>query len=349
MSNLMTNVMSNMMSRGRWLLVAVLALIGLLAYGVAFKFVAEPELAGTVVEKKIVWEGQPRTFTYFLPTKLASKPALVFVFHGSGGDAAQSRAMYGYAFDTLAQDQGFIAVYPDGYERHFNGCRKAGPYAANELNIDDVGFMRFLSQWFTVEHGVSQAQIFATGVSNGGQMALRLALEAPDLVAAVAPVATSLPTSENMGCTKSGKAVAVLLMNGTDDPMNPYEGGTVALYGLLGDRGTVLSSVETAAYWAELAGYSTPPETEQLADTNSNDKSHVVVDRWLADGKPPVAHYTIVGGGHNAPHPDIRLPRVLGGTNNDILAAKEIMDFFRLAVDAQPDRAVMKNTTSLRP
>lgn len=328
----------NQHSTGRWKIILVImlaTLIGLLAYGLAFRFVSEPKLAGSVVEKTLVWQGQSRTFTYYLPTKLADNPALVLVFHGSGGDAAQSRAMFGYAFDELAERQGFIVAYPDGYERHFNGCRKAGPYAANELDIDDVGFMRFLSHWFTTEHGVSADHIFATGVSNGGQMALRLALEAPDLIAAAAPIATSLPTPENMGCEASGEAVALLLMNGTQDPMNPYEGGTVALYGLLGDRGTVLSSVATANHWAKLAGHTEPPATEQLPDLSPGDDSRVTVDRWLADGKLPVAHYTIEGGGHNAPHPDIRLPRLLGGTNNDVIAADELMRFFALAAEAK--------------
>lgn len=313
-------------------------LIGLLAYGLAFQRVSEPALPGSLVEKTIVWNGQPRTFTYYLPSSLADAPALVLVFHGSGGNAAQSRAMFGYAFDQLAEKEGFLVAYPDGYERHFNGCRKAGPYSANELNIDDVGFMRFLTQWFVVEHGANQQAVFATGVSNGGQMALRLALEAPDLVAAVAPIATSLPTPDNMGCVASGEPVALLLMNGTDDPMNPYEGGTVALYGLLGDRGQVLSSAESARYWANLAGHTGQPAVEVLADINPEDDSIVSVERWHTPQKRPVAHYTIIGGGHNAPHPDIRLPRLLGGTNNDIVAAQVIMDFFRTATRTQQAR-----------
>ena len=46
--------------------------------------------------------------------------------------------------------------------------------------------------------------MFATGISNGGQMALRLALEAPELVRAVAPVAASLPAERNLDCKPPG-------------------------------------------------------------------------------------------------------------------------------------------------
>jgi polyhydroxybutyrate depolymerase len=188
--------------------------------------------------------------------------------------------------------------------------------------------MRQLVDLFAQEYAVDRSAVFATGVSNGGQMALRLALEAPDLVAAVAPVATSLPTPANMDCEASGVPVAFLLMNGTDDPMNPYEGGTVALYGLLGDRGEVISSPDAVQYWARLAGHVGEPSTRQLPDRDADDDSTVVVSAWEAVGKKPVVLYTIVGGGHNAPHPQLRLPRLLGGTNNDIVAAQEIWQFF---------------------
>lgn len=311
---------------------ALAAGLGLaLSYGIYFQLAPEPSLGGELRERVVQWDGRERHYTFYLPPERAQGPPLLFVFHGSGGSAAQSRAMYGYAFDELADEQGFIVVYPEGYEQHYNGCRKAGPYAANALQVDDVGFMRLLVEQFTEEFGIDTRAVFATGVSNGGQMALRLALEAPDLVAAVAPVATSLPTAGNMDCRYSGIPVPFLLMNGTDDPMNPYHGGTVALYGLLGDRGEVISSRETALYWAGLAGLQGEPMRRELPDVVEADNSRVSVDSWFEPGKPAVSLYTIEGGGHNAPHPHIRLPRLLGGTNNDIVAAREIWRFFQHA------------------
>lgn len=317
----------------RVLLLSLAGIIALLAWALYLEFPAEPELPGQYVAGELAWEGRPRSFLLYVPEAVAEVPPLVFVFHGSGGDAAQSRLLYGYSFEALAERHGFIVAYPEGYERHYNGCRLAGPYAANEQDIDDVGFMRALVDELAETRGVDRDRVYATGVSNGGQMALRLALEAPDLVAAVAPVATSLPTDDNLGCAKQGEPVAFLLMNGTADPMNPYEGGTVALYGLLGNRGTVLSSNETVAYWASLAGHSGPPEQEPLPDTFPADDSTATVFRWRSDGAPTVALVEVRGGGHNAPHPDIRLPRALGGSNRDFDAAELIWRFFEEASD----------------
>jgi polyhydroxybutyrate depolymerase len=317
------------------LIALVAACIAALWYFLHFSLVDEPEPRGTLAHGELEWEGHSRTYTYYRPERTASNPALVYVFHGSGGNAAQARLAYAYEFERLADRFGFIAVYPDGYEKHFNGCRDKGPYAANELDIDDVGYLRQLTEHFIAQYAVHPGAVFATGLSNGGQMALRLALESPDLVAAVAPVATSMPTPQNMGCTPSGEPVAFLLINGTDDPMNPYHGGKVALYGLVGDRGEVLSSRESVRYWARLAGYTGAPGRYTLPDQVAEDESTVEVTLWTEPAREPVALYTVYGGGHNAPHPQLKAPRLLGGTNRDFIAAEAIWAFFQTARDTQ--------------
>lgn len=298
-------------------------------YLLHFKRVPEPELPGVLTSAELRWDGYTRNYTYYTPSKVSDNPGLVFVFHGSGGNVQQSRDVFGYAFESLAEDHGFLVVYPVGYENHYNGCRKQGPYEANELNIDDVGFIRVLVDRFVEEHKVNPEAVYATGISNGGQMALRLAFEAPELVTAVAPVATSIPTNDNMDCVASGEPVALLLMNGTGDPMNPYSGGNVALYGLVGDRGDVISSRATANYWANLAGHTSDPEKIVLPNNILDDDSTVEINLWQAKGIKSVALYSIIGGGHNAPHPEIKVPKLLGGTNQDFVAAEEIWSFFQ--------------------
>jgi len=308
--------------------VLVLLLAGLASWGLLPKGVPEPALPGRLVSGELVHDGRTRTWHAYLPARREPHPALVFVLHGSRGDWAQARGGYGFDFDRLAEKAGFIPVYPDGFEGHWNDCRKAGPYAANRLNIDDVGFLRALLASFEKDQGVDPARVFATGISNGGQMALRLALEAPNLVRAVAPVVASLPAGGNLDCKQAGRPVSILIMNGTADPMNPWKGGDVALYGLIGNRGAVLSSEDSIDYFRDIAGYTGPPEVTALPDLVSDDDSTVEVRRWHAPGKREVVLYVIRNGGHNAPHPDLRVPRLLGPTNHDISAAREIWRFF---------------------
>jgi polyhydroxybutyrate depolymerase len=302
-------------------------------YLLGMQFPAPPELGGTLRQDSLTWDDLARDYAIYEPAELTGNPALVLVMHGSMGNPQQARSAYAYAFDQLADEHGFLVIYPHGFEDHFNGCRRQGPYSAKQQQIDDVGFLRALVARLVVQYDANPGAVFATGISNGGQMALRLALEAPDLVTAVAPVAASLPTTANMDCVASGEPAAVLLMNGTDDPMNPYAGGTVALYGLVGNRGEVLSSQATIQYWAQLAGHTDSPQQRTLADTVSEDNSTIEVLSWVAPGRKPVELYSVIGGGHNVPHPQLRLPRLLGGTNNDIVAAQEMWRFFTLARD----------------
>jgi polyhydroxybutyrate depolymerase len=309
--------------------VLLVALALFAAWGLRYRAAPQPELPGDLVEGSLEHEGRARSWHAYLPARRAGRPALVFVLHGSGGDWKQARGGYAYDFDLLAEEHGFLAIYPDGFEKHWNDCRRAAPYAANTLDVDDVGFLRALAARLAAEHGADPSRVFATGISNGGQMALRLALEAPDFVRAVAPVVASLPAAANLDCETAGRAASVLIMNGTRDPMNPYDGGDVALYGLLGNRCAVLSTADSIDYFRELAGHAPEPtERWQAPDVDPDDDSRVEVTRWRAPGRRSVELYAIVGGGHSAPHPELTLPRLLGPTNHDVHAAHEIWRFF---------------------
>lgn len=290
--------------------------------------VAEPDLPGILTHESLSWESRDRTYDVYRPSRPADSPAVVLVLHGSQGDGETARGMMAYEFDRLAEEHGFLVVYPDGFDSHWNGCRAAGPYRANELNVDDVGFLRAIVRKLQETDAVDPQRVFATGVSNGGHMSIRLALEAPDFVRAVAPIAAALPSGDNLGCDRTEEAVGVLLVNGTEDPMNPYEGGTVAFYGVLGNRGTVHSTDETIRYFADLAGYEGEPSVRQLPDVRTDDDSTIFEHRWAAPGKREVVLWEVRGGGHTVPHPEMRFPAIIGPTNADVNASESIWAFF---------------------
>jgi polyhydroxybutyrate depolymerase len=287
-----------------------------------------PALSGELRRGVLRSGGRERSYAVYVPAALAPRPALVLALHGSMGDGGQMREGTYYRFDELADRDGFAVAYPDGFEQHWNDCRRVAPYRANTLDVDDVGFLRALVARLEAELGVDPARVYATGMSNGGQMAYRLALEAPELVAAVAPVAAGLPDAANLDCSASGRPVAILIVNGTLDPMNPFAGGRVALYGLWGDRGTVLSSDASAAWWAGLAGHRAPPERRRYPDASRGDASWAELVTWSDGPGPEVAHLVVHGGGHTFPHPRWRYPRFIGPTNHDVDAAGEIWGFF---------------------
>ena len=285
-------------------------------------------LGGTLLDGSLSVDGVERHFRWYRPPHPAASPPLVFVLHASMSDGDDARRSTYYEFDRLAGRHDFLAVYPDGFERHWNDCRAAATYSANTKNIDDVAFFGKMIDFFVAEQHANPDRVYATGISNGGQLAYRLALEMPDRIAAVAPVAASLPDDANLDCVKSGKPVAIMVVNGTKDPMNPYEGGEAALYGIWGSRGTVLSTDATIRYFADLAGHHGPPRVVQYPDINSYDRSRAELQIWNDGPGPEVVLLKIDGGGHTFPHPFYRFPRIIGATNADLDGAAEIWRFF---------------------
>jgi len=156
-------------------------------------------------------------------------------------------------------------------------------------------------------------------------MAYRLALEAPRRFRAVAGVSASYPTADNTKCHPVARGTApILIMNGTADPLNPYAGGEVALYGLFMHRGTVLSSASTARLFAGLNGIPDHPETQE---TRWPDGDAMEQATWRGNGRM-VELVTIPGGGHALPQPWRRGPRLLGPTHVNPNGPDLIWQFF---------------------
>jgi polyhydroxybutyrate depolymerase len=292
---------------------------------------AEPQLPGRIEHGALEQGGRARSWIAYVPAKPQAHPALVIVLHGSMGTAEQARQVYGYDFDRLAEQHGFLAVYPQGYEGHWNDCRVKGPFAAKIENVDDVGFLHALVDRLVKDHDADRAHVYVTGVSNGGQMTLRLALQTPDFARAYAAVVTSVPAPGNMAITPKGEPVSMLLMNGTADPFNPWDGGDVVLYGVWGNRGPVLSAQASIDYFLRLDGLGGPPARTQIPDTDTSDGSTAERQSWTAPGKRNFTFIRIQDGGHALPHPAVYGSRLLGHSNRDFHAANEIWDFFQQA------------------
>ena len=167
-----------------------------------------------------------------------------------------------YEFDELADKHGFLVVYPDGFDNTWNDCRGGSPFSSKRLKIDDAGFIRSLLDHEVTAHAVDRKRVFAAGWSNGAQLAYRLALENPEDFAGVAAISASVPVKENLDCGQVDKPIPVMIVNGTADPINPFRGGMVNLGGA--KLGNVLSSEDTAKYWAKLLGVTAAPQIATL-------------------------------------------------------------------------------------
>ena len=311
--------------------VLVLGLLALIAaaYGYFWYSPAPPlpPLSRAIQQNAVRVGDKVRTYLVYVPASLPPRAALVIVLHGSGMDGARMRVCTGYEFDSLADQHGFVVIYPDGYRRNWNDCRTQATFPAKRENIDDMDFIRTLIARASVELDIDENQVYAFGYSNGGHMAFRLAVEAPGEIAAVVAVAASLPTPDASSCPQQGRTSRVMLINGTSDPINPYEGGVVTLFGF-GSRGSVMSSVASAQHFADRNGVANPPVHERPSKGFVDEPMSVESLIWQATGKPVCHLYTLRGGGHVIPQRVYRFPRLLGRTTSALDAPREAIRFF---------------------
>jgi polyhydroxybutyrate depolymerase len=246
----------------------------------------------------------------YVPKDLPKGAPLVLVMHGSGEGTGDIRIGTGFGFERLADAHGFAVVYPKSASFDWNDCSKVGDFSVNGVVVDDLRFLTALVDKLITELGVDRGRVFATGVSAGGFMSLRLALEAPLRFRAVAAVAANVPTTDNFKCTPQGTGTSVMIMNGTNDPLVPFAGGEVNLLGLFYKGGNVRSSRESAQYFADRYQLTGPPATTQATVAEG---VRVEQDLWRRDdSNAEVELVAIHGGGHGLPQPYSRRPRLLG-------------------------------------
>ncbi|HWH27295.1 MAG TPA: PHB depolymerase family esterase [Pseudolysinimonas sp.] len=164
---------------------------------------------------RMSFDGAERTYLIHVPEGLPSTShELVVMMHGGFGSALQAEKSYNW--DAAADEGGFIVAYPDGLGRAWNAGECCGKSARNK--VDDVGFIEAMVSEISAGLDIAENRIFATGISNGGIMAYRLACET-DTFAAIAPVAaTMLVPCDNPS------PISVLHIHGLQDTSVPYDG-----------------------------------------------------------------------------------------------------------------------------
>ena len=286
------------------------------------------DFAEALESRALVSDGLQRQYWVHAPTTATSGGGLVFVLHGSNGDGPGMREMMGPRLEALTDAAGFHVVYPDGFERHWNDCRALANYSANRRNIDDPKFLRAIVAELRSSASIDPRRVFAIGMSNGGHMVLRLALEDAMTYAGLAAIAANLPAPAGRDCVAGTGAVPLVLFAGTADPINPYLGGLVRV-GDDASRGHVLAAEYTASWFARRAGHVRDPIRRQFADRDTTDGSRAERLAWTQAGKAPVLLYILHGGGHTIPGTARRSPTSRAVTNRDIDAAEESWRLFR--------------------
>ncbi len=243
----------------------------------------------------------------------------VLVLHGALGTAALTMRATGFA--EAAKSHGFTAVFADGIDRRWNDGRRGGPGGA-----DDIAFLTTLVERLVADHVARPDRVFVAGISNGGMMSFALACKAPQLFAGIGTIIANMPAGV---ASCSPKAMPVVMINGTADPMVPYRGGGV---GFSGERGDVLGVDETLALFAKADGCGAPSTPRPLEHADARDATSTVRIDW--QGCTPgtsLTLYRIDGGGHAIPGRPALFGGLLGPSTQDFVGADAILDAFAAA------------------
>jgi len=287
-----------------------MALLLLLSFTLACRRPVEPppgEEKSVPTEDQILSGGVARHFLLHVPPSYDGMPIpLVLNFHGYGSNSRQQENLSGMS--QKADEVGFIVVYPDGLASYPQSVKQAWYTGPGGQGDADRQFMRDLIDHLEDRYTIDPKRIYATGISNGGEMTDRLACDLSDVIAAVAPDAGAYNFWENCG---PSRPVPVLAFHGLDDAIIPYTGN---------EPHAMTPSIETwAAAWAVRNECRSGPEISTPADT-------VTVRTWTDCGQnADVILYTLEGHGHSWPGSAVMPPRI---TSQAVNATDLMWDFF---------------------
>ncbi|MEM9072922.1 MAG: prolyl oligopeptidase family serine peptidase [Myxococcota bacterium] len=252
-----------------------------------------PAFAAGTNTQSIAFGGSDREYVLHVPATLSAGAALVIDLHGFTESPNRQDGRSGMR--AKADAEGFLLVQPRGEGNSWNAGACCG-----RANDNDVEFMRAIVNEVADAGCVDRSRVYATGMSNGGFLAHRIACEGSDFVAAIAPVAGVLGIDES-ACSP-GRPVPVMHFHGTSDLIVPFNGNVFLSYPSVED---------TIAFWRTTNGCG--------GDSSSMSVGSTECETWAScSAASEVVLCTTSGFGHDWPD---------GGGN--INATDAMWDFFQ--------------------
>jgi polyhydroxybutyrate depolymerase len=281
-----------------------------------------------------------RTYVVHLPQGYSSQQhyPVVILLHGSNQDAGQMARLT--HFNQLADLDGIIAVYPNAangrwnlgaggearpyrqgrYRRYPPPGQRREPNGEGRPQNMDMEFLHRMLDKVASHYTVDTRRIYAVGLGEGGFLALRMGCTAADRIAAVAAVGAAVPRT--LSCVPS-RPISALLMNGTDDPIVPYNGGRYK-----GGMVHLLSAEDSAKEWARINHCSDKPSESKLPALQERGKETKVYLFNNCQEGAQVALYEVKGGGHTWPGGEQYMSeKEVGKTSNALNANETVWSF----------------------
>lgn len=177
-------------------------------------------------------DGRSRTYRLFVPDDIDAGDNVPLVLGLHGGLGTGDQFATSTDFDSIATENKFIAVYPDGAAlkperlrreiQTWNAGLCCGPAVTEQ--VDDVAFLAKLIDTLAATLPIDSDKVAMIGHSNGAMMTWRFACERSDKIAAGVMVAGALEVERLASCTPDD-GVDLLNIHGNADANVPPAGG----------------------------------------------------------------------------------------------------------------------------
>lgn len=295
--------------------------------------------------KTTTWNGVERRYLEYVPAIYdAAKPSpLLFCLHGLGQDCQE--VFDQSHFYEIAEEKGWILVYPEALDYSidvplvgsydFGNAWAAGvsitvtftiygmPISYDfTLNgtVDDSGFLNALIDEMESNYNIDADNVFFVGVSLGGFMCHRMAIEHGERINGIASV-SGLVGIDMKDLTPAGN-VNVLEVFGTADENINYENGTVERMGM-GPFVVGLPAEQTTEWWRSFNNCDETPVFEQYPDTQNDGLTFEMYSYLNGDNDSRVSFLKVINGEH----------AWYSGGNYDVDYETEIYRFFTNTID----------------
>lgn len=267
------------------------------------------------VDRTIEHENRTREYRLYVPSSLdRQKPApLVFALHGGGGNAGREEARVSY--NEYAERDGWIVVYPNGVDGHWNDLRGYEGFVSHREDVDDVGLIETLLAELSAEFLIDKKRVFVTGGSNGGLLSHTVAAKLSDHIAAIAPIVGSMarPVANEF---RPSSPMSVLMINDKGDPRVLWDGGA-------GGRANFVSMPETIVKWKQANSCGSEQTVSEEAIPGESGDARVSYTVWSGcAGGVNLELYVVEANRHG--HPTAILDKKGGRRVYEV-----IWDFFR--------------------
>lgn len=260
-------------------------------------------------------DGIKRAYILYVPeTYVENKMMpLVFNYHGYGSNAKKFMSIVD--FRLIADEEGFILVYPQGTIFNDYTHWNIGGWTIGST-ADDVGFTEIMIDDISARYAIDLKRIYAVGHSNGGYFSYVLACQLSNKIAAIASMAGPM-TYETFADCAPERPIPILHFHGDTDPSVRYEGDFYTH-----------SVQEVLDFWIEHNQCETSAIKEIIAPKPIT-SSQTSIEYYLYDSCAQginVRHYKVLGGGHEW----LGTPNQFGEVNKDLDTNQAIWNFFNL-------------------